>query len=403
MESEGLVGLPPELVHAIALEGYLEVGDVRALALTCRRMAGILVEDAYGRDLHFALQGVVVNVRAKRWRSARFAVGRMWLGRRDGTAEEVWKRVVETVHPVFGVRMVKLEKEEDVMGWEEVVLAALALCDADVGDGVWSMKTKRLRMVLLCMAASVGAMRLLVWGLERGLDVDRAMFEGTALIIASQRGDIPMVRYLVEEGGADLDAKRGRESLLGVASKYGRTDVVRLLLGEYGVRVEGDALLLAAKTGFVDVVRVLMDDGWGGDLDEGCGGEALVVASRGGWVDVVRLLLEYGVDAEGGDRGGGETPLIAASRMGRDEVVRILVDEGGASVDAGDEFGYTPLCVACIGGRAGVVSVLLERGANVKVVPATGSSVMDLASKSGDQAVVDVLEAWLGSGHGRGG
>ena len=258
-------------------------------------------------------------------------------------------------------------------------------------------------MVLLCMAASVGAMRLLKWGLETGMDVDRAMFEGTPLIIAAQRGDVPMVRFLLEEGGADLGAKRGRESLLEVASKFGSSDVVRLLVREYGVCVEGNELLLAVKGGWIDVVRALVEDGCGGELGEGHGAdEALAEACRRGWVNIVRLLLEYGVCVEGGDRGGRETPLFAASRMERDQVVRVLVEEGGANVDAGDEFGFTPLCIATLNGHASTVTVLLECGADLGVVTRTGSSVMDLARKSGVVEVEVVLQEWVGSGPGSG-
>ncbi len=74
----GLVEMAPELVHKVALSGWLTFEDVTALSQTCRRMKNIFVDDAYGRDIHYALKGVLENVRAKRWRSARFAVRRKW-------------------------------------------------------------------------------------------------------------------------------------------------------------------------------------------------------------------------------------------------------------------------------------------------------------------------------------
>ena len=68
----GLVTLAPELVHKVALSGWLSVGEVVV------GWPSILVWDGYGRDLHMALQGVVENVKRRRWRSVKYAVNRRW-------------------------------------------------------------------------------------------------------------------------------------------------------------------------------------------------------------------------------------------------------------------------------------------------------------------------------------
>ena len=40
-------------------------------------------QNDYGRDIHYALKGVVENVGGKRWRAARSAVKRKWFAERE--------------------------------------------------------------------------------------------------------------------------------------------------------------------------------------------------------------------------------------------------------------------------------------------------------------------------------
>ena len=70
----GLVTLAPELVHKVALSGMAECGRGWCVGAN---MSSTLV-DGYGRDLHMALQGVVENVKRRRWRSVKYAVNRRW-------------------------------------------------------------------------------------------------------------------------------------------------------------------------------------------------------------------------------------------------------------------------------------------------------------------------------------
>ena len=100
---------------------------------------------------------------------------------------------------------------------------------------------------------------------------------------------------------------------------------------------------------------------------EGDGGP-LIVAARSGDADTVRLLLDRGADPNRGVEGDG-SPLIAAARAGRLETVRLLLDRG-AEVDLvvpGDE---NALIQAAGSGRLEVARLLLDRGAdpNSKVV-----------------------------------
>ena len=413
-ESEGLVGLAPELVHRVALSGWLEVGDVAALSLTCRRMAEILVWDGYGRDLHRALVGVVENMRVGRWRSARYAVNRGWFA---GGGERGWQCVVGAV---VGDGRIVLENEEDVAGWEDVVLAALSL-----DEGVKQAS-------LLHVAAGVGSVRVVDWVWERGGDLEvengdgltplyvaceagtlrvvKALVErgadlktmgpyGTNLLYAAALHDnVDVLRYLLETGALDVDEEdHDGDTPLINACAFGRLDVVKVLVEVGGAEVDvalrgRGPLYWACDGGHMDVVRFLLEAGaWGGlEADGGVGISAMLAGAERGRVEVVRLWLDLGLDVDGVD-GGGDTVLFRASRGSHVELVRMLVEEAGADVDKAGYGGMTPLYVASTIGNVDIVRMLLDAGADVEICDGGGETPLRVARRRRRDGVVEVL------------
>ena len=453
--SSGLVELAPEMMHKVALSGDLSFDDVKALSQTCRRMRTIFVDDDYGRDIHHALKGVVENVKEKRWRSARLAVRRRWFREEDGEEESVWREVAKVVVEYKTEREeVELEKmlenEEDLEGWENVMLAALALPGASGWMEEWEVvQWLRKKTFLLHVAARVGSERVVDWLLARGADLDLKSEGETPLYAACEGGRLAMVRKLVE-GGADVTACR-RRTVLSAASRGGYADVVAYLLGlgvldvfsefvgtdsslyaacEEGhtevarLLIEGGAnvdvvginsrgpLFLACLAGNVEMVQVLMDAGtWSGVDKRGSEwgnpwGNALGEAAERGYVDVVRVLLDGGVAGDVIDE-DGDTPLCLADGI---DVIRLLVTEGGADVNkpsgthGGSKFGYrcvTPLMQASWRGDVEVVRFLLDAGAAVGPTDTKNRTALDLARESGRDEVVHILESWCGILGGR--
>ena len=194
--------LAPELVHMVALTGHLTFNDIAALSQTCRRMKTIFVDDDYGRDIHYALKGVMENVRAKRWASARYALNRRWFVDGWENEESVWRMIADVV--VLGSwRCVRLDDEEDVVGWENVMLAALSLPKASGCLEKWRVLRggKKDVLTLLHVAAQVGSERVVDWVVERGGDLEvKNKVGGTPLSLASSMGHLGVVRKLVEGG-----------------------------------------------------------------------------------------------------------------------------------------------------------------------------------------------------------
>jgi ankyrin repeat protein len=135
-------------------------------------------------------------------------------------------------------------------------------------------------------------------------------------------------------------------------------------------------LHVAASTGHVDIVRLLLDAG--AQVDAlGYGGTTPLHAAAGGKdasAMCTKLLIEAGADVRaetawfGSYTYGGViaywTPLHCAADAGNRDSAALLLDNG-ASVNARDSAGCTPLYVALLEGHEEAADLLLARGAKV--------------------------------------
>lgn len=90
------------------------------------------------------------------------------------------------------------------------------------------------------------------------------------------------------------------------------------------------------------------------------------IAARKGYLEIVKALLDKGTDINATNY-DGDTALNEAAGCGRLEVVQFLLDKG-ASFEARNEEGCTALHIACEVGCLGIVKALLEKGSDVNVV-----------------------------------
>ena len=360
-----LVHLPVEIVYEVALSGYLEVKDVGSLGMTCKALYRLLVEDEYGRDLHYALRGVSENVEEKKFRAALYAAKRGWFTG-EGECGEVgdnvwWENVVRMVWGEgWGVgSKLRLASKVEVVGWEEVVLACLSRRDTGCEEGMLAM--------MLC-AAWVGAVRVIEFGLARDLDVlETGWYGETPLHVACENKQVDVVQLLVN-GGVQVNKVNSKGATpLWISCRTGSVENVRVLV-EAGSDVDkaskGGAtpLYVAVCGGHVDVVDVLLGKG-GADVNKaGLRGETpLWIACDKGFVELVRALVAGGADVDMEAR-EGVTPLYAASCKGYIEVVKVLVMEGGADPNKSCRGGVSPLWIARGEGHLPVVRFLIEEG-----------------------------------------
>ena len=246
----------------------------------------------------------------------------------------------------------------------------------------------------------------------------------------AQAGNIEALRTslsesLIRDSSTKSENSRNMhgETLVWIAARYGHTEMVRMLVQDFGVLVDtADArgvtpLIAAAWHGPFETCRMLVQCGadvnaadavgvtpliaaaWHGHLQTcrvlvQCGAlvdaAALIAAARHGHLETCLMLVQCGADVNAADA-EGETPLIAAAWHGHLETCRMLVLECGADVNAADAEGEPPLIAAARRGDTETVRMLvLECGADVNAADA--SAVIPLTSHHAPTDSVSRLE-----------
>ncbi len=223
---------------------------------------------------------------------------------------------------------------------------------------------------------------------------------GTALMGAAKRGNLALVKLLLETG-ADVNAKVKSEiypwsngwTALMYASNH--VEVVKLLL-ERGADVKAMAqngntvLRSAALEGNVEVVKLLLDKGADVNAMTHDGNTALRTAAFEGHVEVMKLLLDRGADVNG--KSQVFNPLMAASITGHASIVELLLDKG-ADVNATDSQSFTALAYAAMEGFSNIVKILVARGADVNVKNDDGDTALTLVmSNLGRESSLDAIK-----------
>jgi ankyrin repeat protein len=155
------------------------------------------------------------------------------------------------------------------------------------------------------------------------------------------------------------------------------------------------ALGLAASGGHLACLQWLLEQrAWpyyGGRDNQ----SPLQLAIEGGHDDVACWLIENGADLNALDQ-TGTSPIRAAAGSGNFAIARLLLEKG-AIARGGTTYGiypsWTSLLVAIQYGHLSLVQLLFEAG--VPIPPATpdGLDVLDLATRSGNDQLVDWLLA----------
>ena len=188
----------------------------------------------------------------------------------------------------------------------------------------------------------------------------------TALIWASELGLLDIVRYLVEEGNADLEVT----DKLGCSCLYRAVQHNHSLVCKYLIEKSPPLIHQAEKHGRTPL--------W--------------TASFNGFIEIVEVLLENGADVEKKGSQYDMTPLTAASQTGKIEVVQRLISVRGANINEKDNLGRTAFYMAAQYGHRQVVNYLHEKSARLIHEPDNeGRTALWIASFRGHEEVVDFL------------
>jgi len=169
------------------------------------------------------------------------------------------------------------------------------------------------------------------------------------------------------ESGANANAARryNGETALMLAARNGKPEVVKLLI-DHGARVDAtegirgqNALMWAADAGKPEALEVLLQAGATPNVASKSGFTPLIFASAKGSRDAVAALMSAGADINQPNH-AGMNPLLAAVALGKREVVELLVEKG-ADLSFRDPGGNTALHIAAENGNLDLVKLFLEK------------------------------------------
>jgi ankyrin repeat protein len=252
----------------------------------------------------------------------------------------------------------------------------------------------------LIAAAANGHLDLVRWLLSKGANPRRRESDGTrALDWAAQQGHRAVVEELLAHDPEllDLPGFKNRTALIAAAGK-GEVELVRALLdrgADPAKRMSNGSRALdwAAQQGHQTLVELLLArDAQLLELPGFRERTALIAAAGNGHAELTRSLLERGADPRRW-MDNGEGALHWACEAGHLAVVQVLLAQDRGLVDLPGKAERTALIAAAGRGHDEVVRVLLERGADPHKRESDGTRALDWAAQEGHQAVVELLLA----------
>ncbi len=219
-----------------------------------------------------------------------------------------------------------------------------------------------------------------------------------ALKQAIKSNDLETAKGLLATRQIDLNEEifYGHKSALMVAAKYGRTEMVSLLL-DYGADIDisdadGEkALLYAAEKGHAEVISLLIEKEANIHAENLDGYTVLTFKVIEGNIAMVKQLLELGANVNIVDS-DGKTPLLLAAEKGHAEIFALLLD-AGADIHAKDGYGNTVLMYVAGGGNVTIMQKLLtpKLDVNVNVSNKLGTTALMCALNEGHVEVASML------------
>ncbi|GAB1209750.1 hypothetical protein APSETT445_008531 [Aspergillus pseudonomiae] len=264
----------------------------------------------------------------------------------------------------------------------------------------------------LCLAAKRGHDRVVETLLERGAEIDKlSSYGSTALLSAAGTGRVSTIGLLLDRK-ANMEARSTSPHYLGYtplmrAVKSGRMDAIRVLV-ERGanVRTQNDAgeslLHVALRDGRKEIIeQVLGLQPHPGAVDVN-GNTELHVAATQGLVDVCRQLVgPMKCHILTGNR-NKETPLHCAVKAKKYELVTLFLSEG-AMVEWRDIHEKTPLHLAVEAGCQEIVQLLLNANASPCKRDQYGKTPIDYAIDLSNKDLVQLLAETMPSVDAKGG
>lgn len=193
----------------------------------------------------------------------------------------------------------------------------------------------------------------------------------TALMEAASAGHVDIAKHLVAcNASINTHSNSFKESALTLACYKGNLEMVRFLLEagadhEHKTEEMHTALMEASMDGHLKVAELLIESGARVNMPVDSFESPLTLAACGGHVELALLLLKNGANIEEVND-EGYTPLMEAAREGHEEMVALLLSQGAEMNAQTEETQETALTLTCCGGFLEVADFLIRSGADIE-------------------------------------
>jgi len=250
-------------------------------------------------------------------------------------------------------------------------------------------------------AARANRLDAIKYLLQKGVDINQAGDDGTALHIALAKKYTDIAKFLIENG-ADINAKNkdGATPLL-IAQSRDLMDIMKLLINKGAdINVKdpwyrSTPLHHAVSKGDKEMVELLLSKGAETKVKTKHGGTPFEFAMDRYDRDIIKLLIKSGADVNAEVRVG--FPLLVALNKEDPEMAKLLISRG-ANVNItsnSDNSKITPLHLAVTGGYKDLVQLMLEKGADVNAKDSAGRNAMGWARSAKPPKVQNEIMALL--------
>ncbi len=231
------------------------------------------------------------------------------------------------------------------------------------------------------------------------VDVNEKNYAGiTPLTIAAEKGNMNIIKMLVEDGKAQINdpSSYGVTPLIAAAAA-GNAEVVDYLVTKGAdVTAKDDlgktALIYASGADNPQLITNLIKlDKNAVNLPDNSGNTPLIYAAQKGLNDNIKVLLNNGAKANYRNPATGLSAIAAAAAEGHTDTIRLLARTGKADVNISDLSGRTPIFYAVEQDQPESLRTLFSLGADVNAQDNNGVTALMRASAKGRQDCVEIL------------
>ncbi|MBR3632012.1 MAG: ankyrin repeat domain-containing protein [Elusimicrobiaceae bacterium] len=221
------------------------------------------------------------------------------------------------------------------------------------------------------------------------VDVNERNYAGiTPLTIAAEKGNMEIIKKLIEEGGASINtpSSYGVTPLIAAAAAGNREVVGYLLANGADPTAKDDlgktALLHAMPANDKKLTESLVSQNNRAiNLPDNTGNTPLIYAAKNGAEDNIKVLLKYKANPDYQNPTNGLSALASAAAAGQERAAQLLVNNG-ANINLQDKEGRTAVFYAAENGQISLLKQLIRLGADLQATDKNGQTVFMAAAQA---------------------